>query len=45
MIPKRQIVTQQEKNNLIGSKTPSKKTGGAMSSIYPTKKKGCGCGK
>jgi hypothetical protein len=45
MIPKRQLLTQQEKNNLIGSKTPSMKKGGDLSSIYPTKMKDCGCSK
>lgn len=41
MIPKRQILSPEEKKKLI----PSKKNGGDLSSIYPTKMKGCGCGK
>jgi hypothetical protein len=40
-------LTPEEKRNLIGfNKTkPSYKMGGALSSLYPTKKKGCGCKK
>jgi hypothetical protein len=39
---KREILSTQEKKNLVGYNAPSKKYGGALSSLYPTKKNGCG---